>query len=446
MSAAGSGAMTAITVKTSAIPLSSSSQTASNYLIGAIGGPILVLILALAIFVIYARKQKEKLKPVDFSPLVTSDELKIDGERKVPSEIPREHLITEGIIAKSKVSEVIRAQFRGTTGILEPVAAKISQLHSKSAISQALILNEAAVMAQFDHLNVIRLIGVVTVGRPFVMVLELCSNGTLLDYLKTHATSQIVKQAFTFDIASAMAYLASRNFVHRDVAARNVLMTCKITNLGFFQDSTSSDYYFSGSGQLPIRWTAPEALEHHLFTEQSDVWSFGILMYEIWTDGEEPYEGWRNEKVWVFVVGGYRLPCPVECPKKLHGVMTDCWKDVESRPSFEYILDRLKSAKKGVSFDKQVTHPPANTGTFPRKWSDDIRYTSSEQQAQHYQLTGRLSGTSLVNSATENADSGMELTQGRSDSMGKLDDKYGRTRSPIREEAEVGDSTTAENE
>ena len=206
------------------------------------------------------------------------------------------------------------------------------------------------------------------------------------------------------------------------------------------KESSNSDYYFSGAGQLPIRWTAPEALEHHLFTEHSDVWSFGILMYEIWTDGEVPYEGWRNEKVWVFVVGGYRLPCPIECPKKLHGVMLDCWKDVESRPSFEHILAQLKSAKKGVSFDKQVAHNQNTAAAFSRKWSDDIRYSSSEQQAQHYQLTGRISESNLVSNAVDDADSSIAQSREQDVNSGQPHTKHANLVSVIREEARVADS------
>ena len=127
----------------------------------------------------------------------------------------------------------------------------------------------------------------------------------------------------------------------------------KIADFGMSREAVGKDYYTNKGGQLPLRWTAPECLEEHKFSEQSDVWSFGILLYELWTKAETPYVGWRNEKVWVQVLGGYRLPCPKKCPQYVHDLMMECWRDVGERLPFAKIDEKLFELQK-VASQKQV--------------------------------------------------------------------------------------------
>ena len=208
-------------------------------------------------------------------------------------------------------------------------------------------------MAQFDHANVVKLVGVVTVGAPLLVVMEFCSIGSLDAYLRVIDTTDKKKVQIAVDCATGMAYLASRKFIHRDLAARNIFLDsdarAKIGDFGMSREAVGRDYYLSKGGQLPIRWTAPECLEEHKFSEQSDVWSFGILLYELWTRAELPYKGWLNEKVWVQVLGGYRLESPTDCPTEVYWLMMSCWKDAGSRPTFATLAEALGDSLGGVS-------------------------------------------------------------------------------------------------
>ena len=136
--------------------------------------------------------------------------------------------------------------------------------------------------------------------------------------------------------------------MHRDIAARNVLLDrllhCKIADFGLSRSLEEQASYHSPGTQLPVRWTAPEALEQQVFSEQTDVWSFGILLDEIWNKGAMPYGDMTELRVWVEVVGGYRLPCPENCPQLVFAVMNECWVANGSRPTFQAIVKRLQFA------------------------------------------------------------------------------------------------------
>ena len=127
------------------------------------------------------------------------------------------------------------------------------------------------------------------------------------------------------------------------------------------RETVGKDYYLSKGGQIPIRWTAPECLEEHKFSEQSDVWSFGILLFELWTKAATPYAGWRNEKVWVQVLGGYRLPSPAKCPIDIYQIMSECWKEPGERPGFAAILQNLENI---LSFSGNKIVSASDTSVF----------------------------------------------------------------------------------
>ena len=152
--------------------------------------------------------------------------------------------------------------------------------------------------------------------------------------------SEATKLVFAGDAADGLLYLSKRGFVHRDVAARNVLVSselrAKISDFGLSRDTENSDYYTSRGGALPVRWTAPEALESRKFSTATDVWAYGVLLYEIWADGATPYDGWGNQKVWVEVSGGYRMPMPENCTTDVYKTMLSCWEQEPSRrPNFQ---------------------------------------------------------------------------------------------------------------
>lgn len=163
------------------------------------------------------------------------------------------------------------------------------------------LMKEATVTAQFQNPNVVMIIGVVTVGNPLMLVIQLCENGSLNHFLKDEPRSPQLKVAFSLDISRGMKYLISLGFIHRDLAARNVLvdakLAAKIADFGLSRDTEDAEYYVAKAGKVPIRWTAPEALTSRKFSEASDVWAFGITIIEVWQNGDTPYKGWMNSFV-----------------------------------------------------------------------------------------------------------------------------------------------------
>ncbi|KAG2462694.1 EPHB1 protein, partial [Polypterus senegalus] len=220
-------------------------------------------------------------------------------------------------------------------------------------------LSEASIMGQFDHPNIIRLEGVVTKSRPVMIITEFMENGALDSFLRQNDGQFTVIQLVGMmrGIAAGMKYLAEMNYVHRDLAARNILvnsnLVCKVSDFGlsrYLQDDTSDPTYTSSlGGKIPVRWTAPEAIAYRKFTSASDVWSYGIVMWEVMSFGERPYWDMSNQDVINAIEQDYRLPPPMDCPAALHQLMLDCWqKDRNARPRFTEIVNTL---------DKMIRNP-----------------------------------------------------------------------------------------
>uniref|UniRef100_A0A8C9R0I8 receptor protein-tyrosine kinase n=1 Tax=Scleropages formosus TaxID=113540 RepID=A0A8C9R0I8_SCLFO len=211
-------------------------------------------------------------------------------------------------------------------------------------------LAEASIMGQFDHPNIIHLEGVVTKSKPVMIVTEYMENGSLDTFLKKNDGQFTVIQLVGMlrGIASGMRYLSDMGYVHRDLAARNILvnsnLVCKVSDFGLsrvLEDDPEAAYTTRG-GKIPIRWTAPEAIAFRKFTSASDVWSYGIVMWEVMSYGERPYWEMSNQDVIKAVEENYRLPGPMDCPAALYQLMMDCWqKDRNSRPKFEEIVGLL---------------------------------------------------------------------------------------------------------
>ncbi|XP_057267037.1 ephrin type-A receptor 5 isoform X7 [Pezoporus wallicus] len=262
-------------------------------------------------------------------------------------------------------------------------------------------LGEASIMGQFDHPNIIHLEGVVTKSKPVMIVTEYMENGSLDTFLKKNDGQFTVIQLVGMlrGIASGMKYLSDMGYVHRDLAARNILinsnLVCKVSDFGLsrvLEDDPEAAYTTRG-GKIPIRWTAPEAIAFRKFTSASDVWSYGIVMWEVMSYGERPYWEMTNQDVIKAVEEGYRLPSPMDCPAALYQLMLDCWqKDRNSRPKFDEIvsmLDKLirnpSSLKTLVNASSRVSnllveHSPVGSGTYRSvgEWLEAIkmgRYT-----------------------------------------------------------------------
>uniref|UniRef100_A0A674DIX3 Ephrin type-A receptor 7 n=1 Tax=Salmo trutta TaxID=8032 RepID=A0A674DIX3_SALTR len=231
-------------------------------------------------------------------------------------------------------------------------------------------LCEASIMGQFDHPNVVHLEGVVTRGKPVMIVIEYMENGSLDAFLRKHDGQFTVIQLVGMlrGIAAGMRYLSDMGYVHRDLAARNILvnsnLVCKVSDFGLSRviDDDPEAVYTTTGGKIPVRWTAMEAIQYRKFTSASDVWSYGIVMWEVMSYGERPYWDMSNQDVIKAIEEGYRLPAPMDCPPGLHQLMLDCWqKDRADRPKFDQIVGIL---------DKMIRNPntlktPLGTCTRP---------------------------------------------------------------------------------
>uniref|UniRef100_A0A8C4DVJ6 Tyrosine-protein kinase receptor n=1 Tax=Dicentrarchus labrax TaxID=13489 RepID=A0A8C4DVJ6_DICLA len=220
-------------------------------------------------------------------------------------------------------------------------------------------LNEASVMKAFSCHHVVRLLGVVSKGQPTLVVMELMTHGDLKSYLRSlrpdaennpgrppPTLKEMIQMAA--EIADGMAYLNAKKFVHRDLAARNCMvahdLTVKIGDFGMTRDIYETDYYRKGGkGLLPVRWMAPESLKDGVFTANSDCWSFGVVLWEISTLAEQPYQGLSNEQVLKFVMDGGYLDRPDNCADRLHNLMQMCWQyNPKMRPAFQEIIEMLR--------------------------------------------------------------------------------------------------------
>ncbi|CAI9720294.1 tyrosine-protein kinase CSK isoform X3 [Octopus vulgaris] len=223
----------------------------------------------------------------------------------------------------------------------------VKQLKDRNRAAQT-FLKEASVMTSMRHPNLVQLIGVV-LGENIFLVTEFMGKGNLVEYLRSRGRSVITKRDqinFATDTCAGMAYLEAKNLVHRDLAARNVLVhedgTAKVSDFGLAKFESFSQE----GGRFPIKWTAPEAIRKNVFTSKSDVWSFGILLWEIYSFGRVPYPRIPLAEVVRHVERGYRMETPDGCPPEIYRIMRHTW-DMEPnhRPLFQDILNMLHNLR-----------------------------------------------------------------------------------------------------
>jgi len=272
-------------------------------------------------------------------------EFKVDAKKFKAGgwEIPAKDVVRSTRLGSGQFGDV----FEGTFGKKKVAIKTLKPVDGRESDTEE-FLAEAHLMTQLEHKNLVKLLGVVTTSNPVMMICEYMSKGNLLDFLRSRGRGSItpkIQLGFTKDINAAMCYLEEKNFVHRDLAARNVLLgddlSAKVADFGLAKDSRMGQIDL---GKLPIKWTAPEALKQKVSTSKSDVWSYGVVMWEIYSYGRAPYPRMNQKEVVEKVVAGYRMERPESCPKDLYQkVMLWCWEiDAKNRPSFKQLADKLK--------------------------------------------------------------------------------------------------------
>ncbi|XP_040590611.1 tyrosine-protein kinase receptor UFO isoform X6 [Mesocricetus auratus] len=386
-------------------------------LLGVVVAAACVLILAL--FLVHRRKKETRYGEV-FQPTMERGELVV--RYRVRKSYSRR--TTEATLNSLGISEELKEKLRDvmvdrhkvalgkTLGEGEFGAVMEGQLNQDDSILKVAVktmkiaictrseledfLSEAVCMKEFDHPNVMRLIGVCFQGSDRegfpepVVILPFMKHGDLHSFLLYSRlgdrpvflpTQMLVK--FMADIASGMEYLSTKRFIHRDLAARNCMlnenMSVCVADFGLSKKIYNGDYYRQGRiAKMPVKWIAIESLADRVYTSKSDVWSFGVTMWEIATRGQTPYPGVENSEIYDYLRQGNRLKQPVDCLDGLYALMSRCWElNPRDRPSFAELREDLENTLKAL--------PPAQE-------PDEILYVNMDEGGSHLEPRGAAGG------------------------------------------------------
>lgn len=321
-------------------------------------------------------------------------------------ELPRSQLVLGATLGEGAFGRVVMAEVNNAI-----VAVKmVKEGHTDDDIAS--LVREMEVMKIIGrHINIINLLGCCSQSGPLYVIVEYAPHGNLKDFLyknrplskeQLDSSSQSAPPApqhvitekdlikFAHQIARGMDYLASRRCIHRDLAARNVLVSddyvLKIADFGLARDIQSTDYYRKNTnGRLPIKWMAPESLQEKFYDSQSDVWSYGILLWEIMTFGAQPYPAIMSaEELYSYLMSGQRMEKPAKCSMNIYILMRQCWHfDASARPPFTEIveyMDKLLQAKEDyLDVDVANLETPPSTSDEEEDDASDV-----EQSRYHY--------------------------------------------------------------
>lgn len=279
-------------------------------------------------------------------------------------EIDRNKLILESTLGEGEFGKVVKAYASDLNGIdtVTTVAVKTVKTNNNSVELLAL-LSEFQLLQEVSHPNVIKLLGACIKGEPPMIIIEYCCFGSLRSYLrlsrKLEESSDLKIDgvepvtasdvlSFAYQICKGMTYLTEMKLVHRDLAARNVLLAegkiCKVSDFGLTRDVYEDDAYLKKSkDRVPVKWMSPESLADHVYTTKTDVWSFGIVGYELITLGATPYPGIPPQNLYHLLRSGYRMERPDNCSPEIYTLLEACWADDPiKRPSFKYLVSKFE--------------------------------------------------------------------------------------------------------
>ncbi|XP_029447972.1 focal adhesion kinase 1 isoform X19 [Rhinatrema bivittatum] len=372
-----------------------------------------------------ANNEKQGVRAHTVSVSETDDYAEIIDEEDtytMPStrdyEIQRDRIELGRCIGEGQFGDVHQGVYVSPENPALAVAIKTCKNCTSDSVREK-FLQEALTMRQFDHPHIVKLIGVIT-ENPVWIIMELCTLGELRSFLQVRKYSLDLASLilYAYQLSTALAYLESKRFVHRDIAARNVLVSStdcvKLGDFGLSRYMEDSTYYKASKGKLPIKWMAPESINFRRFTSASDVWMFGVCKWEILMFGVKPFQGVKNNDVIGRIENGERLPMPPNCPPTLYSLMTKCWAyDPNRRPRFtelkaqlSTILEeeklqqeermRMESRRQvTVSWDSggsdEAPPKPSRPG-YPSPRSSEGFYPSPQHMVQpnHYQDSGSL--------------------------------------------------------
>ncbi|XP_026145159.1 focal adhesion kinase 1-like isoform X2 [Carassius auratus] len=327
-------------------------------------------------------------------------------------EIQRDRIELGRCIGEGQFGDVHQGVYMSPENPSLSVAIKTCKNCTSDSVREK-FLQEALTMRQFDHPHIVKLIGIIT-ENPVWIIMELCTLGELRSFLqiRKYNLELSVLILFSYQLSTALAYLESKRFVHRDIAARNVLVSStdcvKLGDFGLSRYMEDCSYYKASKGKLPIKWMAPESINFRRFTSASDVWMFGVCMWEILMLGIKPFQGVKNNDVIGRIENGERLAMPQNCPPTLYSLMTKCWAyDPSKRPRFtelktqlSTILDEEKAQQEErfrMEMRRQVTvswdagssdeaPPKPSRPGYPSPRSSDGYFPSPQHN--HYQGSG----------------------------------------------------------
>ncbi|XP_071231407.1 protein tyrosine kinase 2aa isoform X5 [Salvelinus alpinus] len=263
-------------------------------------------------------------------------------------EIQRDRIELGRCIGEGQFGDVHQGVYNSPENPTLNVAIKTCKNCTSDSVREK-FLQEALTMRQFDHPHIVKLIGVIT-ENPVWIIMELCTMGELRSFLQVRKYNLDLSTLilFSHQLSTALAYLESKRFVHRDIAARNVLVSSTdcvmLGDFGLSRYMEDSSYYKASKGKLPIKWMAPESINFRRFTSASDVWMFGVCMWEILMYGIKPFQGVKNNDVIGRIENGERLAMPHNCPPTLYSLMTKCWAyDPSKRPRFTELKTQLST-------------------------------------------------------------------------------------------------------